>query len=330
MVRASIIVATYNRKQPLVRLLATLANQDVPRDEYEVVVVDDGSAEDVTPVVEPFASAMQVVVLRQSNSGVAIARQRGVERARGRIVVFLDDDMLAAEDFVAQHLAAHEGHDDRVVMGELLPDPCIGRMPLFERYHAYQLQRFADGWSRTGTFSGHDVYTGNLSLTRDLFFRAGGFDPAFHIEDVELGVRLEQAGARFVFSRKVATVHASDHTSLEKWLDRSVRDGRDWVRLMRKHPRAHAANPWRYLSAANPLSRPFFAAVVAAPGAAPALARLVFRGAAQADRLGLRAATVRAMTLVYGIQYYAGVREEIGSLRGALDAYREYRQAARG
>jgi GT2 family glycosyltransferase len=324
MVKASIIVATYNRKEPLARLLATLANQTVPRDDYEVVVVDDGSREDVTSTVDAF-SALQVVLVRQANSGVAVARERGVERARGRIMIFLDDDMIAREDFVEQHLAAHDGHDDRVVMGELLPDAKLAEMPLFERYHAHQLAKAAERYAAAGTFAGHDVYTGNLSLPRALFFRAGGFDPAFHIEDVELGVRLQKVGAKFVFSRAVATVHASDHTSLKSWLARSVRDGRDWVRLLRKHPSAHEADPWRFIAGANPLCRPFFVAAVLAPSAVPTLGRLVFRGASLADDLGLDRVVVSAMTLLYGIQYYGGVREETGSLGDTLESYRAYR-----
>jgi GT2 family glycosyltransferase len=327
MVRASIVIATYNRKEPLARLLATLARQTVARKDFEVVVVDDGSDEDATPVATAFASSIQVSFLRQANSGVAIARQRGVERARGRIVIFLDDDMLAFEDFVAEHLAAHEGHDDRVVMGELLPDPKLARMPLFERYHAHQQKKAAERYAKSGTFSGHDVYTGNLSLPRELFFRAGGFDPTFHIEDVELGVRLEKMGARFVFSREVAAVHASDHTSLPSWLARSVKDGRDWVRLARKHPSANVVSPWRFLSEANPLSRSFFAAVVVAPVVAPALARVAFLGASGADVLGWRRGMLSAMTLLYGIQYFDGVRRETGSLRDAIEAYLAYRRS---
>jgi GT2 family glycosyltransferase len=328
MIRASIIVATYNRKGPLARLLATLVKQTVPRDAYEVVVVDDGSHDDPASVVRAFSSAIQVSLIRQTNSGVAVARQRGVEHARGPIVIFLDDDMLASEDFVEQHLAAHEGSEDRVVMGELLADAELGEMPLFERYHAHQLEKAAKRFASTGTFAGSDVYTGNLSLGRDLFFRAGGFDPDFHLEDVELGVRLEQVGASFVFSRAAATVHASDHTSLDAWLARSVRDGRDWVRLMRKHPAAAGVSPWRFLATANPLSRPFFVAAVVAPVAAPVLSRIVFQGAKGADALGLDRATVSAMTLLYGIQYFEGVRVETGSLRGAIDGYRAYRRGA--
>jgi glycosyltransferase involved in cell wall biosynthesis len=328
MIEASIIVATYNRKVQLERLLATLAKQTLPREQYEVVVIDDGSRDDATPTAKAFENRIQVVVLRQANAGVAVARQRGVEKARGRIVIFLDDDMLAAGDFVEQHVEAHaaSGRDDLVVMGELLPDERLEQMPLFERYHAYQLAKAADAFSTSG-FAGHDVYTGNLSLPRELFFRAGGFDPTFHIEDVELGVRLEKVGARFVFSRRVATVHASDHTSLESWLARSIKDGRDWVRLIRKHPDVHAANPWRYLGAANPLARPFFVAAVLLPRAATPLSRVVFRGAASAAALGLEQATASAMTLVYGIQYFGGVREEAGSLRSALKGYLDYRRA---
>ncbi len=326
MIYASIVVATYNRKEPLARLLATLAKQTVPREHYEVVVVDDGSREDVTPTCISFMPAIQLSILRQSNTGVAIARQRGVERARGRIIIFLDDDMLAAEDFVEQHLAAHGNHDDRVVMGELLPDSRLAQMPLFEKFHAHQLERSAERYSEAGTFSGHDVYTGNLSLPRRLFLRAGGFDPAFFIEDVELGVRLEKEGAKFIFSREVATVHASDHTSLDVWLARSMKEGRDWVRLLRKHPSAHAANPWRFLKHANPLARPFFATALALPNAAPQLARFVFRGASQAHALGWDRAMVSFMTLVYGIQYFGGVGEETGSLREAIADYRAYQR----
>lgn len=326
MIHASIVVATYNRKEPLAQLLTTLAKQTVPRDQYEVVVVDDGSREDATPVAKAFSPGLQVSVIRQENSGVAIARQRGVEHARGRIIIFLDDDMRVSKSFVAEHIAAHDGHDDRVVMGELLPDDKVYEMPLFERFHAHQNDNAAERHASAGTFAGYDVYTGNLSLPRELFLRVGGFDPTFFIEDTELGVRLELAGAQFVFSRRAAAVHASDHTSLASWLARSVTEGRDWVRLARKHPTAHAATPWSFFAKANPLSRPFFAVAVLAPSATPTLARIVFRGAQGADAIGWTRGMVSAMTLLYGIQYYCGVREETGSLRGAIEAYREFRR----
>ncbi len=324
MIEASVVVATYNRSEALARLLGTLAKQNVPRDLFEVVVVDDGSREDARPVAARFTSSLQIAAIRQKNSGVAVARERGVHEARGRIVIFLDDDMRVPRSFVAEHIAAHAGYDDRVVMGELLADEKLAEMPLFERLHAYQLEKAARRYAASGTFAGQEVYTANLSLPRELFLRVGGFDPAFFIEDVELGVRLERAGAALVFSRKAPAVHASDHTKLHKWLDRCHLEGRDWVRLARKHPSVLGASPWSFFRNANPFSRPLFAAAVVAPAAAPALARTIFSGALGADALGADRAVAALMTLVYGVQYYGGVRKETGSLRDALRAYRAY------
>jgi GT2 family glycosyltransferase len=325
-IAVSVVIATYNRSLPLKKLLAKLAAQDVATGTYEVVVVDDGSDVDPKSMVESFSRKVPITFVRQANAGVAVARQRGVERAHGKYVVFLDDDMLVFADFVRKHLEAHGDAVDRVVMGELLPDAHLPDMPLFERFHAEQLARVAQRHAKTGAFRGVDVYTGNLSMPRALFLRAGGFDPAFFIEDVELGVRLERAGARFVFSREAVAVHASDHTSLSAWLARSEKEGRDWVKLARKHPAEKSANPWRFFVEANPLSKSIFAAVVAVPKVAPWLARAAWNGAEAVDAIGFDRATLSAMTLVYGIQYFRGVRVESGTLKSALDGYRAARQ----
>ena len=181
---------------------------------------------------------------REPGIAVRVIREEFNADYRG---VYIDDPGLYAE--VREYVDSFNPElSDRI---ELF-DPSTEGLPLFERFHAYQLEKVAHRHAAAGTFAGHEVYTGNLSLPRALFLRAGGFDPAFFIEDVELGVRLERCGATFVFSREAAAVHASDHTSLEGWLDRCHREGRDWVRLARKHPWAHDASPWSFMSKANP------------------------------------------------------------------------------
>jgi serine acetyltransferase len=228
--------------------------------------------------------------------------------------------------------ASAVAHAPRVVMGRVDAEGAIREMPLFERFYARMLDRMADGF-RDGreAFRGPRVYTGNLSMPRELFFRVGGFDRDFRqIEDAELGVRLERAGAEFVFSERVATVHASDHVSADRWLKRSVVDGQHWVKLARKHPNEVHANPWRYLTAVNLLSRPFLAATVAAPTIAPVLSAGILAAATRADALGLDKLAVSATTLVYGIQYFRGVREETGSLVDVIREYREFRRGLQG
>src|SRR5579862_7344779 len=89
----SVVIATLNRWSSLDRLLAQLGEQTLSPAEYEVVVVDDGSAEPVRGRLEERKTPFVLHVEEQPNQGAAAARHRGVERARGDILVILDDDM---------------------------------------------------------------------------------------------------------------------------------------------------------------------------------------------------------------------------------------------
>lgn len=330
-VELSVVVATYNRPASLLRLLRELSAQTCEHQRFEVVVIDDGSQDDMAAKVAEHRGelgGLNLRVHRQHNGGAARARQKGAELSAGRLLLFVDDDMELPSSFVQAHLDAHRGHEKRVVMGRLRAASGLAEMPLFERFYARMLDRLAEETAaRDSTFDAPSLYTGNLSLPRELFFDAGGFDVTFkQIEDAELGVRLERAGASFHFSEAGYTVHASDHVSRDKWLARSITDGRFWARLAQKHPDALHANPWRHLGGVNPLSRPILAGVVLAPFLADPLARTGLSLAELADKVGLEKVALAGTTLVYGIQYFRGVRSETGGLADAMREYRAFRE----
>ncbi len=328
---ASVVIANYNRPELVRRLLDDLASQSVAAAHYEVVVVDDGSQVDVRTVLNAAEFPFALVVHRQENAGAAKARQRGAEIARGKVVVFLDDDMRVGKGFLEGHLSLHESAGT-VVLGQLRPDADIATMPLFEKFFARMLSNKADELlAGKKKLKGHGVYTGNVSMDREMFLRVGGFDPAFRaLEDEELGIRLEKAGAKLLFSDKGESVHGSDKTSLEKWLARSENDGRYAVRVGRKHRDDAEASPFRHLSQISPISLPFLGLGLGAPWAAKPLASLAVRVAVGADKLGLEKLAVAGATLVYGIQFYRGVREESGSLAGVFAEYRAFKEALAG
>jgi serine acetyltransferase/glycosyltransferase involved in cell wall biosynthesis len=327
-VLVSVVIATYNRADLLRRLLEQLDRQTLDAARYEAVAVDDGSAEDVRARLRGLSTRYRHRIERQANAGAAVARQRGVDLARGRIIVFVDDDMQVGPAFLEKHLEKHDG-PDTVVLGRLRPDAKLADMPLFERFYARTMARIGDDLaSGRAPVRGHNIYTGNVSLPRELFLRAGGFDADFRaLEDEELGVRLEKGGARFRFADDAETIHASDWTSMKKWLDRAYRDGVYQTKLSKKHPDVPESSPWRFLPKLNPLSRPFMALSLAAPRAAGVVVSAASATATAFDKVGLEAVGIAGMTLVYGIQYYRGVREETG---GALDVAREYREFKRG
>lgn len=325
---ASIVIATYNRQDLLRRLLEQLDKQTIDPSRYEVIVVDDGSEKDTRAELSGLRTRYVHRIERQQNAGAAAARQRGVDLAHGMIIVFLDDDMQVREDFLERHLEKHNA-PEMVVLGRLRPDAKLADMPLFERFYARVMAKQNDELaSGDKPVRGHNIYTGNVSMPRMLFRRAGGFDPAFRaLEDEELGVRLEKAGARFAFANGAESIHGSDWTSMKKWMDRAYRDGVYQTKLSKKHPDMPESSPWRFLPNLNPVSRPFMALSLAAPKTASVIAGAAARTATAFDKFGLEPVAIAGMTFVYGMQYYQGVRQETG---GALDARREYSEFKRG
>lgn len=329
----SVVIATHNRHDSLRRLMAHLAAQTLPSSAFEVVVVDDGSRE---PAADHLAGAPQPVgvgVLRRPQGGPAAARHDGVLAASGDIVVFVDDDMHLPAGFLEAHLSLHGGQaGPTVVLGDILPSDRLDAMPLFERYHARQLERFRAG-AVMGSVAVRGVHlcTGNVSLPRSAYLEVGGFDTSLQrSEDRELGVRLEKAGCRFVFGAEAASRHDSDHTDLTVWLRRAYLYGRFDTRIGRMHPDVDNTNPWRFWSLVHPLSRPLLAMAILLPSLGRVVARVVYAVASLADRLGMAGGAVHLTALTYGLEYFRGVREEWGSLRALRAEIRRFHGKGRG
>ena len=318
--RLSVVVATYNRGVLLERLLKQLSVQTLPASMFEVWVVDDGSAPPVRRRLESMRLPYALHLLEQPNAGPAAARHAGVLAACGEVLVFVDDDMQVGADFLERHLSAHEWAERRVVLGCIQPDPDLGRMPFFERWYAWQLDRRTQalGDGRVAV-QGDQLYAGNVSLRRADYLAAGGFDTTLRlVEDAELGLRLEKLGATFLLDEGAVTLHGSDDTSLEQWRCRASRQGQHSLRVARKHPELRHANPWRHLFEFHPLLRPFAGTAVLAPGATGSLVTAVLRLVKLLDGLGLTRPVFAGTAFAYALEFFRGVRAEEGSTPEAL------------
>lgn len=327
----SVVIATHNRHESLARLLEHLAGQTLAPDRFEVVVVDDGSVEEAAPKLVGLPQPRRLRVLRQAQAGPAAARHAGVAMASGEILVFLDDDMQLTEDFLATHLAYHwVSGRPTVVLGNILPSGDLAAMPLFERYHARQLDRFRAAASEGSVaMRGVHLCTGNVSMPRAAYLSVGGFDATLRrSEDREMGVRLEKAGCRFVFGERAASRHESDHTDLGVWLRRAYLYGRFDTKIGRLHRDVDNTHPWRFWSLVHPLSRPVLAAAVVAPRVGRLVARGAYAVGTLLDRLGLEGPAVTLTALTYGMEYFRGMREECGSLAAMRAEVRAYCGAA--
>ncbi|MFH1808774.1 MAG: glycosyltransferase [Pseudomonadota bacterium] len=321
----SVVVATYNRHAALQRLLRDLGQQDLAADQFEVVVVDDGSTPPASEACRALELPYPITYLAQANAGPAAARHRGAQVAQGEILVVVDDDMELGPGFLSAHLRAHQAGAE-VVFGLIAPAPEFGTMPLFERFHAEQVLRLARQ-IRSGRIrlKGIQLCSGNVSIRRRRYLEVGGFDASIpRSEDRELGIRLEKAGARLAFAIDAEVVHHTDHTVLERWLSRAFEYGLWDARIAAMHQDVESADPWRYLFLVNHVSRPLLLGVVALPVAAKPLARGLMVVAGRLDRLGLQRPALAGTTLAYGVEYFHGLREASGSLGGAVHGLRHY------
>lgn len=310
--KISVVIATYERGALLADLLRDLsAQQDAGA--FDVCIVDDGSREPAERFVDLAHAPFPLRMIRQENAGPARARHRGIEATDGEVVVIIDDDMTLPVHFLAAHRALHERGFD-VVLGLIRASSDLADKPLFERFHAEQLEKFVAQQRAGSKLPGSALCTGNVSFRRTYYERVGGFDARLaRSEDRDLGIRLQKAGARLAFSEEAFTTHRSDHTDLEKWKRRAFLYGVYDHRIACKHDGDVASHPWYYMRLVSPISRPLLIGAICSRAFGKQLSKAAMRASEAVDRLGLESVAIKGTTLVFGLEYFMGVRSEYAS-----------------
>ncbi|WP_448207925.1 glycosyltransferase family 2 protein [Azospirillum sp. sgz302134] len=203
--RVSAVIPYYRRRDVLLRCLACLRAQDreeCAAHELEVIVVDDGSGDDVEEHLPP-----DVLYIRQRRNGFGASRARntGARLANGRYLLFLDPDILVGPGHVGAVLRAFRAFGERAVLAghvssyyfEGSPDP---------------RQQFGV-WERPDrpTRRFYQLASGNMAISRALFLETPGFDEDLiygELEDTLLGWHIGQLdGTSIVFSTAMAARH---------------------------------------------------------------------------------------------------------------------------
>src|SRR5712692_10304016 len=119
----SVVVCTYNRSKSLASTLESLGQMTTPPDlAWELIVVDNNSNDQTKKVVEEFASTsgLKVRYVHESTQGHTYARNRGIETAKGEIVVFTDDDVAVDEFWLANVRHAFDDFDCLAIGGRIV------------------------------------------------------------------------------------------------------------------------------------------------------------------------------------------------------------------
>jgi GT2 family glycosyltransferase/peptidoglycan/xylan/chitin deacetylase (PgdA/CDA1 family) len=323
--RISAVIATYNRRESLARCLTTLFDQDAPADQYEVVVVVDGSSDGTIEMLSSFETQGNLVVVEQENRGQTAALNAGAKAASGDIVLFLDDDLICDRGLLSSHLNAHQQPRPTLVYGRM--KGLLGQSPSFaERWTYETLERYYERLDEDPTPKWpDDAWAGpNCSLPRAVFHDAGGYDEQLFPrrgEDVDLGLRLWKMGVAFVFEPAAVTSHDWVKSRRQTWRDDEA-TGASVVILCRKHPEYRPHCGLSGLIAA-PLWKRFGGRVAVGH---PAITGALFDWLiALLEGFPGRAWTVRSGERLFGVRQAvataAGARREVGSWQALRNGF---------
>jgi glucosyl-dolichyl phosphate glucuronosyltransferase len=178
-IRISAVIPTFNRARYLRKAISSLVEQSLPKDQYEIIVVDNCSTDDTRQIVHTeFSHVGNLRYVFESQQGLNHARNTGWRNASGEFVAYLDDDAIACSDWLERILERFNTYD---------PKPgCVGGRiaPIWESskpaWLADNIAGFlaiADSDTLVASQSQRVLAGANMAVRKDLLEAIGGFEP---------------------------------------------------------------------------------------------------------------------------------------------------------
>lgn len=206
----SVVICTFNRATLLDKVLDSLCKQTLPAHDFEVVIINDGSADHTETVAASYASKLPLRYIYQRNAGLASAKNHGLFASRGDLVLFLDDDDIAASTLLEEHVKTHTEFpaEHFAVLGYTGLGQEIRRNPLMHFVTEVGCFLFSYLSLKHGDALDYTYFWGGRSsCKRSLLLEFGVFNPVFRFgaEDIELGYRLSRLGLQVIYNKNAVS-----------------------------------------------------------------------------------------------------------------------------
>jgi len=240
----SIVVCTYNRSAILRSCLDSLAEQTIPADRYEVIVVDNNSTDSTGIVATDFAQRYpHFRDITESKQGLSHARNRGWKEAVSDWVAYIDDDAKASPQYGERLLHIIEHYPFDCFGGVYTPWYKYGKPRWFKDEYASNITV----QDHTGILSRGYASGGNFVIRRSLLEKFGGFQPGLGMrpdtiaygEEALLQMQLRDAGYAIGFDPQLVGEHLVGREKLSPWwqIRSAYARGRDWEKALETKPR---------------------------------------------------------------------------------------------
>jgi glycosyltransferase involved in cell wall biosynthesis len=220
----SIIIPTHNRPSHLSVCLESIVHQTYPTQHFEVIVIDDGSKTPITPVVAKFQDRLNLALLTQQNRGPASARNTGAAKARGRYLVFTDDDCAPAPNWLQKLEERFDSTFNIMIGGRTINALSDNAYSMTSQVLVSYLFEYYNADKTNSRF----LTSNNMAVHAESFRTLGGFDqtyPDAAAEDRDLCDRWLCCGYDMIYAPEVIVYHRH-HLTLRTFLKQHFGYGR--------------------------------------------------------------------------------------------------------
>lgn len=221
MIRISLIIATYNRAEALIKALESVVRQTLPAEQWECVVVNNNSTDQTSVQFADFASRHSGLNLRmvdEARQGLSHARNCGITASRGEIIAIIDDDERINPEFLSAYVKLFDQHPEAMSAGGRVVatyEECP-RPRWMSRFTEEPIANPMDYGREVCEFpAGRIPAGGNMAFRREVFDRFGFFNPELGRvgdrliggEESDLFERLARAGAKCYYVPEAVMWH---------------------------------------------------------------------------------------------------------------------------
>lgn len=186
--KLSVVIATYKRPKYLRNALESLCAQTADIQEYEVIVVDNNSKDETHAVVDEYKDKLNIRYILETNQGVSISRNTGVNASISDYIAFVDDDAMVTSDWVKTAISIIETKDPDVFGGPIYPYYIEAKPKWFKDEYEIRIHAKATNWMYSGHISGS-----NIVFKKQALFELGGFNMDLGPKGAELSYGEETA-----------------------------------------------------------------------------------------------------------------------------------------
>jgi len=233
----SVVVSSFNQRLILQRLLPQLLAEKYPKGKLEIIVIDGGSKDETREWLSTLHYPRLISLLESEGRSRSALRNNGIRAATNDMLIMLDGDHTIETNFIHRHVARHR-ECECVVLGE-------SQFSTHWRFRALNRYLNTRGVRKVPfgkPIPGRYFRTCNCSMPRSILERIGLFDETFTAwggEDLDFGVRLEEAGIAIVYEPRAKAWH-HHHRPLNDLLRNLGTYGEKSVpRLVEKHPQLY-------------------------------------------------------------------------------------------